>query len=268
MLSRSSSDTGGPASHGGLGTTRKWRDSMRNRISSFKAKEEWLSDTGSNDSLGLGLTNSKTSSSFSHDASDSSHRQLQYIVHRLRSGPSGLKDIDGAYELYNKHKERASLLCYTILEDEAKRNLPPTADQLPHKSSPPSSPNLYDQRSSFSGHSLTEVVTGSAGRSTYVSDAGLNAIREWKLHLETLAEWLKTNLTDTYKKFEHDATPDMIEAMFRDKKYRKDSVHRMRNASVTRVMSADPQFVCTHYSFYALILNFAVSSIRDSIPQL
>jgi hypothetical protein len=117
-------------------------------------------------------------------------------------------------------------------------------ETLPRRDSSIESPSaLYDQRSSFSGRSLSEVVTGSGGRSTHVNEVWLSAIRDWKMYLETLAETIRTNLADTYKKFESEATPEMIEAMFTNKRYRREAVHRMRNASVTRVMSQDPQFV-------------------------
>jgi hypothetical protein len=102
---------------------------------------------------------------------------------------------------------------------------------------------MYDHRSSFSGRSLSEVVTGSAGRSAHINENGLNIVRDWRIYLETLAEWFKHNLADTYRKFESDATPEMVEALFNNKRYRKEAVNRMRNASVTRVISADPQFV-------------------------
>lgn len=118
-------------------------------------------------------------------------------------------------------------------------------ETLPRRDSSIESPSaLFDHRSSFSGRSLSEVVTGSGGRSTHVNEVSLNTIRDWKMYLETLAESIRTNLADTYKKFENDATPEMIEAMFTNKRYRREAVYRMRNASVTRVMSQDPQFVC------------------------
>lgn len=125
-------------------------------------------------------------------------------------------------------------------------------ETMPRRDSSLESPSaLYDHRSSFSGRSLSEVVSGSGGggggsggRGTQANEAWLGAIRDWKTYLETLAESIRTNLADTYKKFESDATPEMIEAMFNDKRYRRESVYRMRNASVTRVMSQDPQFVC------------------------
>ena len=162
----------------------------------------------------------------------------------MRTGPTGPKEVDGAYDLYNKHKDRANALCYAILHEELKpARHPSNAAETLRRDSSIESPNLYDQRSSFSGRSLTEVVTGSGGRSTHLHDVGLNTVREWRGHLESLAEWFKINLAETYRKFEQDATPEMMEALFNSKHFRKEAVHRMRNASVTRVMSADPQFV-------------------------
>jgi hypothetical protein len=163
----------------------------------------------------------------------------------MRSGPSGPKDVDGAYDLFIKFRERASSLCVAILQDEFRpiRNPSNLTDIMVRRDSSVESPNaMFDHRSSFSGRSLSEVVTGSGGRSTHHGEQSLNAIREWKLYLESLTEWFKTNLADTYRKFEPDATADKVEALFTNKRFRKEAVYRMRNASVTRVMSADPQF--------------------------
>lgn len=181
-----------------------------------------------------------------HEGSDSNYRQLREILQRMRSGPTGPKEVDGAYDVYSKYKDRANALCYAILHEEFRpmRHLSNTTETIPRRDSSIESPNpLYDQRSSFSGRSLTEVVSGSGGRSTHLSDAGLNTVREWRVHLESLAEWFKISLAETYRKFEQDATPEMVEALFNSKRFRREAVHRMRNASVTRVMSADPQFV-------------------------
>lgn len=201
-------------------------------------------DSESHDSLGLHPH--ETSSSIINEGSSSSHRQLRDIIQRVKAAPSSTKEVDAAYEVYIKHKDRASALCHAILQEEFRpRNMSNVTETLPRRDSSLESPSaLFDHRSSFSGRSLTEVVTGSGGRSTHVNEVWLNAIRDWKSYLETLAESIRTNLAETYKKFENEATPEMIEAMFTNKRYRREAVHRMRNASVTRVMSQDPQFVC------------------------
>ncbi|KAK5988624.1 hypothetical protein PT974_10110 [Cladobotryum mycophilum] len=185
-----------------------------------------------------------------HESTESSYRQLQILVARMRSSPSGPNHIDGAYKEFFKIREQCTGLCQSILQEEIKS--PRTASNatetlhLNRETSldAPRSPGpMYDQRSSFSGRSLAEVVTGSGSRGGgYGGDAWLNPIREWKNCLETLTQSFKTHLAETYKTYERDATPEMVEALFSSKKFRKDAVHRMRNASVTKIMSADPQF--------------------------
>ncbi|KAG9252536.1 uncharacterized protein F5Z01DRAFT_638404 [Emericellopsis atlantica] len=195
--------------------------------------------TDSYDSLGI-----RDGTGSSINEVDGNQRQLRELVHRMRSGPSGPKEIDSAYELYMKHRDRAHALCRSILADEFKpRQLSNVTETMARRDSSLESPSgMFDHRSSFSGRSLTEVVTGSAGRSTHVNDNALSIVRDWRIYLESLAESFKQNLADTYRKFETDANTEKIEALFNNKRYRKEAVNRMRNASVTRVMSADPQF--------------------------
>jgi hypothetical protein len=231
-------------------------------------------DSDSHDSLGF-RNSDANNSSILQEVSDSNYRQLREIVQRMRSGPSGPKDVDGAYDLFIKFRERASSLCVAILQDEFRpiRNPSNLTDIMMRRDSSVESPNaMFDHRSSFSGRSLSEVVTGSGGRSTHHGEQSLNAIREWKLYLESLAEWFKTNLADTYRKFEPDATADKVEALFTNKRFRKEAVYRMRNASVTRVMSADPQFVSLTFTPYqlrtSLIMGAIVPSLRNTLSKL
>jgi hypothetical protein len=168
----------------------------------------------------------------------------------MRSAPAGPSHVDSAYKEFLKIKDKCSELCYAILQDEIRP--PPTitpsvSGALTRRDSSLDSPRSnnghFDQRSSFSGRSLAEVITGSGVRSVYVGEPHLATIRDWKNCLETLAEAFKTSLAETYKSYERDATQEMVDTLFSNKKFRKDAVNRMRNASVTRVLSADPQFV-------------------------
>ncbi|KAH7316792.1 hypothetical protein B0I35DRAFT_393813 [Stachybotrys elegans] len=187
-------------------------------------------------------------SSISYETSESNHRELQALIQRMRSAPSSPNHVDAAYKEFSRISLRCSQLCSAILQDEIRppvRSASDASDHPPRRDStdPPRSPAmLHDHRSSFSGRSLAEVLTGSGAKSVYVGEPGLGIIRDWKNCLETLADAFKTNLADTYKNYERDATPDMVDLLFSSKKFRKDAVNRMRNASVTRVMSADPQF--------------------------
>jgi hypothetical protein len=179
------------------------------------------------------------------DSQETHIRQLQAIVQRMpRNLPTTPNHIDSAYKDFAKNKEQCATLCRHILTEELGRNS--RGDLLRRDSSlesPQSPGQIYDTRSSFSGRSLAEVVSGSVSKSIHQPDAWLSSVRDWKNYLETLADACRTCLIETYKNNERDATPEQVEALFTNKRFRKEAVQRMRNASVTRVMSADPQFV-------------------------
>lgn len=186
---------------------------------------------------------------------ENNYRQLQTLVQRMKSAPSGPSHVDSAYKEFEKMRESCSTLCFSILQDEFKppRTISNATETMASRRDSsidsPRSPGatVFDQRSSFSGRSLTEVATGSVLRPSLTNEIWLGAIREWKGSLETLCESFRVSLADTYKSYSRDATPDMVELLFSSKKFRREAVHRMRNASVTRVLSADPQFVsCTY----------------------
>lgn len=194
-----------------------------------------------------------SSSSFPADNTDSHHRQLVSLVQRMRAAPAGPNHVDAAYKEFTKIKDRAIPLCYAILQEEIKplRQGPMSfSSELPVRRESslevPQSPlGTTDQRSSFSGRSFSEMTTHGTSRSvmSVPSEVWLGTIRDWKNCLELLAETFRTSLAETYKSYERDATPEMLDHLFNNKKFRKEAVHRMRNASVTRVLSADPQYV-------------------------
>ncbi|POR34990.1 Uncharacterized protein TPAR_04815 [Tolypocladium paradoxum] len=183
-----------------------------------------------------------------NETHESNYRQLQALVQRMRSAPSGPNHVDAAYKEFVKHKDSCSTLCYGILQDEIRpvRALSNATETLTCRDSSADSPRspgaVFDQRSSFSGRSLAEVVAGGGARPPPGNELCLGAIRDWKNCLETMADAFKVSLADTYKSYERDATPEMVDLLFNSKKFRKEAVQRMRNASVTRVLSADPQF--------------------------
>lgn len=171
----------------------------------------------------------------------------------MRGAPAGPSHVDGAYKEFAKIKEPCAALCEAILREEIKtpRTLSNATDTLTltrqdSLADTPRSPSaLFDHRSSFSGRSLAEVATGGGGGGSrsHGGDMWLTPIREWKACLEVLTEHFKVSLAETYRSYERDATAEMVEALFSSKKFRREAVHRMRNASVTKIMSADPQFV-------------------------
>ena len=172
----------------------------------------------------------------------------------MRAAPAGPNHVAGANKEFIKIKDTCHTLCLAILQDELRplRAGSNDTDSLQRRDSSFDSPHspgaVFDQRSSFSGRSLTEVATGSVVRPPHTNELFLAAIRDWKNCLETLTEAFKVSLADTYKSYERDATQEMVDQLFSSIRFRREAVTRMRNASVTRVLSADPQFVSLDYS--------------------
>src|SRR5262249_35357002 len=71
-----------------------------------------------------------------------------------------------------------------------------------------------------------------------VNDTWLCAIRDWGACVKQLVDTLKASLTEVYRQYERDATGQMVEALFTDKKFRTSAVARMRNASVHRLVTS------------------------------
>lgn len=168
----------------------------------------------------------------------------------MKSAPSGASHVDQAYKEFSKIKERCIALCLAIVQDEIKplRSSASATDALMRQDSytdSPLSPGLLDNRSSFSGKSLAEAVSagGNNRLGIHGSDVWMGPIRDWRACIEALNDAFRTSLAETYKSYERNASEEMLEALFTNKKFRREAVHRMRNASVTRMLSADPQFV-------------------------
>ncbi|KAH7256292.1 hypothetical protein BKA59DRAFT_391839 [Fusarium tricinctum] len=238
MVSRTSSD--GPP----LGGGRQWK-SLINKIPrrGIKIISQHAPETSTSD-LDLNPKSPDGHSANPLDSQETHIRQLQAIVQRMpRNLPTTPNHIDSAYKDFAKNKEQCATLCRHILTEELGRNSRGNLLRRDSSLESPQSPGqIYDTRSSFSGRSLAEVVSGSVSKSIHQPDAWLSSVRDWKNYLETLADACRTCLIETYKNNERDATPEQVEALFTNKRFRKEAVQRMRNASVTRVMSADPQF--------------------------
>ncbi|KAG6028795.1 hypothetical protein E4U40_000808 [Claviceps sp. LM458 group G5] len=175
-------------------------------------------------------------------------KQLLHLIQRMRPASSSASNVDSAYKEFDKHKETCANLCAGILEEGRASRLVGTAD--PTAPRDPSIDSLkisggtnLDEITSYSGGSMSEPVNdGVNSRKGLVSEVYLNAMRDWRGCLETLCDAFRSSLADTYKSYERYATPEMLDLLFTSKKFRRDAVHRMRNASVTRMLSADPQF--------------------------
>ncbi|OAA36086.1 hypothetical protein NOR_07692 [Metarhizium rileyi] len=243
----------GAASSAG-GSSKKWRLPISLRAKSRRdrsGKDDRVRASGSSESNRNGSSSQLrcADSNSVHEMQENNYRQLQTMIQRMRSAPSGSTHVDSAYREFEKIQEPCAGLCYGILQDELRpsRAMSSATETMTRRDSSfdsPQSPEvtLSDQRSSFSGRSLPEAVTGSVTKPSPANEMWSSAVRDWKACLETLCEAFKVSLADTYKSYERDATPEMVDLLFTSRKFRREAVHRMRNASVTRVLSADPQF--------------------------
>ncbi|KAL7947532.1 hypothetical protein V8C42DRAFT_318052 [Trichoderma barbatum] len=255
MIHRTNSE-GGASSSGSSQKIWRFPSAIRNKFGSIsgssKDDKNWTSKQGGSSVDTESHEPSIHEITSINETAESNYRQLQSLVARMRAAPSGPNHVDGAYKEFTKINERCAALCDAILREEIKSpralsNATPT-ETIPltrqdSSADTPRSPSaMFDHRSSFSGRSLAEVVTVGGGSRSHGGDMWLTPIRDWKTCLEVMAEHFKASLTETYKSYERDATPDMLDLLFTSKKFRRDAVHRMRNASVTKILSADPQF--------------------------
>ncbi|KAG6003155.1 hypothetical protein E4U21_002309 [Claviceps maximensis] len=249
MHRANSEGSGDPVRSGGYSSKNWWKLRRRNSSKLFDAR-----------SNARGVSVSRNSNTSDHLFSNTlaqptEHQQLklqqlQHLIQRIRPTSSSSSQVDSAYKEFDKHKETCSSLCSGILQDEGQLSTTifttadSTAPREPYLDSPPSPRGtLFDQRSSFSGRSISELANdGISSNTGSANDMYLNAIRDWKGCLEALCEAFRSSLGDTYKSYERDATPEMVDLLFTSKKFRREAVHRMRNASVTRMLSPDPQF--------------------------
>jgi hypothetical protein len=193
---------------------------------------------------------------------EGNYRQLLVLVQQLKAAPSGPNHVDTAYKEYSKIKDQCAALCRTLLQQQlwkgsSRGNTRCDGQRGRDLSlSPPGSPGymepVLDVHSSVIGTNLVEVASGSRSRTQVphkgpkVNERWVSAIREWKTCLEQLTETFKTSLSDTYKIYKPNATPDMVDALFVDKRYRSQAVSQMRKAASTNISSANPDYV-GHY---------------------
>ncbi|KUI63975.1 hypothetical protein VM1G_10767 [Cytospora mali] len=65
-------------------------------------------------------------------------------------------------------------------------------------------------------------------RGGQVNPVWLAAIRDWKAVIQKLLESHRTSLAGMYRAYEKDATPEMVERMLDNSKYRVEAIHKMR----------------------------------------
>ncbi|OAA32926.1 hypothetical protein AAL_00391 [Moelleriella libera RCEF 2490] len=194
---------------------------------------------------------SKSNPSEAVDSLDSSPtlQDLQHRIQLVRSVLYSGGHVDSSYKKFEKHGEACLNLCLALLRDDSRpiRSMSIEADEPPVRRCPTDasqSPSRFisDHGSMSSGRLPNEAAARHVIQEAYAAEIHLIPIREWKECLEKLSEDLKANLAETFKRYERNHTPEMVDMLFANRGFRREAIRRMKNANLTRVLSADSDF--------------------------
>lgn len=136
-------------------------------------------------------------SAMAFDDAELNYRQVQQLTQRLGSSLAS-RDVDAAYKEYAKVRDHAALCRSLLLRGGSNKN--------------GNDDNGPDQ------------------------EARLSAVREWKDRIQALLQALRDSLSETYVSYEPGATPEMVEALFRDREFRESAIQGMRRARIERTL--------------------------------
>ncbi|KAI0487622.1 hypothetical protein F4859DRAFT_264080 [Xylaria cf. heliscus] len=175
--------------------------------------------------------------------------QLHKYTLKIRSATKGVNHVDSAWEDYIKYKEKCFECCEALIAS-------PFQGREPSVVSPTTivPPRLENQREPyFDNLNLVPIDSSSSTQSSGSrvdsllrpsshDDQYRKAIREWEAAVRHLASTLRTSLQETYNEYDKDATPESFERLCTDKAARHNTIYHMRNASISKMMSADLDF--------------------------
>ncbi|KAI1427442.1 hypothetical protein F5Y12DRAFT_792456 [Xylaria sp. FL1777] len=237
----------------GLGPSRRNRRSTSDISSVAKEGRKW--------SFATAFTNSKKQSNLDANTFPGSSpafvdpvvannlRQLHKYTSKIKSAAKNINHVDSAWDDYVKHRERCLECCKSLITPPQPRRESSVAS--PTTLTPPKSE--YQRDLSFDTLNLVAIETGSSSQSSGSradsslrlspnSDQCQKAAREWQSTVELLANTLRTSLQETYNAYDKDATPEGFERLCTDKAARHNTIYHMRNASISKMMSADLDF--------------------------
>jgi hypothetical protein len=154
------------------------------------------------------------------------------------------EEVDGAYAYYAEVATVAEGLCRELLEgsqSKAHRRSTSDVDVCLERTK---------RRQAAVGGGPSDHRT-SEGTDTKAAGAKhLNLVRQWCACLDELAAALKMCLTSTYKRHEQFATPEILDALFADRKSRCQVVSGwMKNFGAYKRMQGRSGVVCPPFSF-------------------
>ncbi|TRX98575.1 hypothetical protein FHL15_000649 [Xylaria flabelliformis] len=173
------------------------------------------------------------------------HQLHKYTV-KIRSATKNVNHVDSAWNDYHKYKEKCFECCKTLIAPPAQKRessvISPTTimpPRLEHQRD--DSLNLMAVDSNSSTQSSGSRIDSSLHPGPH-DEQCQKAVREWEATVELLTNTLRSSLQETYNTYEKDATPEGFEKLCTDKATRYNTIYYMRNASISKMMSADLDF--------------------------
>ncbi|KAI1734816.1 hypothetical protein F4680DRAFT_437065 [Xylaria scruposa] len=173
------------------------------------------------------------------------HQLHKYTV-KIRSAAKNINHVDSAWNDYHKHKEKCFECCKTLIAPPNQRRessvVSPTTIMPPRlENQRDDSLNLMTVDSNSSTQSSGSRIDSTLRPGPH-DEQCQKAVREWEATVELLTNTLRTSLQETYNTYEKDATPEGFEKLCTDKATRYNTIYYMRNASISKMMSADLDF--------------------------
>ncbi|KAI1126148.1 hypothetical protein F5Y10DRAFT_216681 [Nemania abortiva] len=211
-------------------------------------------------SLATAFTNSKktpnpntaafpgSSPSFVDPVINDLHQLHKYTL-KIKNAAKNVNHVDSAWNDYIKHREKCFEWCKVLITPPSQRRqssvVSPTTLVSPKSD--------YPRDLSLDTLNLVTVDTGSSTqssgsradpslRATSHDEQYQKAAHDWENTVELLANTLRLSLQETYNEYDKDATPGGFEKLCTDKAARRTAIYHMRNASISKMMSADLDF--------------------------
>ncbi|GAP87150.2 hypothetical protein SAMD00023353_2301280 [Rosellinia necatrix] len=232
----------------GFGPSKRNRRSTSDISSAIKEGKRWFTTSKKPSNTDTTAFPGTVSPFFDPVAADNLNQLRKYTL-KIKNATKSINHVDSAWSDYIKHREKCFECCKTLIAPLVQRKessmVSPTTV---------TSPRLERQRDqSLDTLSLVAIETSSSTQSSGSradspfrpgSHSGQyqKATHDWEATIEFLSNTLRTSLQETYNKYDKGATDEGFERLCADKHFRHTTIFHMRNASISRTMSADLDF--------------------------
>ncbi|KAI8632741.1 hypothetical protein F5Y19DRAFT_491373 [Xylariaceae sp. FL1651] len=176
-------------------------------------------------------------------------QQLRKYTQKIKNAAKSVSHVDSAWNDYIKIKEKCLGWCKALMSLSSQRRessvVSPTTTMSPalefQKDLALDTLNLIAVDTSSSTQSAGSRVDTPLRHASQEAQCQ-EAVREWEAAVELLANTLRTSLQETYNEYEKDATLEGFDRICTDKAIRHNTIYRMRNTSISKMMSANLDF--------------------------